>query len=161
MNFLAAVLRKLVLVSGAVAGAGLLAMMGVTCADVLLRKLGQPLPGAYDLAKIAAGIAISCALPYTTAVKGHVAVEFFFRRLGRRGQVAMDSCMRLIILGLFSLFAWQLVAYGLRLRESGEVSMTLRLPVFWVPWVMAGGCALSVLVTCYHLLHPGKRLMDP
>lgn len=155
------ILRGLVLVTAGVAGAGLVTMMVVTSLDVVLRKLGHPLPGAYDLVKMAAGVTIACALPYTTAVKGHVAVEFFYRRLGRRGQVAADTGIRLLLLGLFSLFTWQLVIYGLRLRSSGEVSMTLQLPVFWVPWVMAFGCVVAVLVTVYHLFHPGRRLLEP
>jgi TRAP-type C4-dicarboxylate transport system permease small subunit len=154
-------LRKLVLLSAAIAGASLLTMMLVTCVDVILRKFGHPLPGAYDIVKMAAGVTIACALPYTTAVKGHVAVEFFYHRLGRRGRVVADTLLRLLIMALFSLFTWELVHHGARLRRSGEVSMTLQLPVFWVPYVMAFACALVFLVTLYHLLHPGKALLKP
>jgi hypothetical protein len=69
-------------------------------------------------------------------------------------------------LGLFtmmlvSLFAWELVRYGAGLRKSGEVSMTLQLPVFWVPYVMAFACVVVVLVTLYRLFHPGKALLKP
>ena len=34
-------------------------------------------------------------------------------------------------------------------------------PVFWVPCVMAFGCAVVVRVTLYHLFHPGKALLQP
>jgi TRAP-type C4-dicarboxylate transport system permease small subunit len=98
---------------------------------------------------------------YTTAVKGHVAVEYFHHKLGRRGRVVADTLIRLPIMALFSLFTWQFIAYGAKLRSSGEVSMTLQLPVFWVPYVMAFSCALVVLVTWWHLLHPGKALIKP
>jgi TRAP-type C4-dicarboxylate transport system permease small subunit len=155
------ILRRLVLVTAGVAGAGLVTMMMVTCVDVILRKLGHPLPGAYDIVRMAAGVTIACALPYTTAVKGHVAVEFFYRRMGPRWRIMADTTIRLVILTLFSLFAWQLVGYGHRLRGSGEVSMTLQLPVFWVPYVMAFACTVAMLVTLYHLFHPGKRLLEP
>ena len=161
MEFLTNTLRRLVLLLAVVAGLSLLTMMLVTCVDVVLRKLGHPLPGAYDLMKMAAGVTIACALPYTTAVKGHVAVEFFYRKLGRRGRVVADTLIRLPIMALFSLFAWQLMHYGAALRRSGEVSMTVRLPVFWVPYVMAFSCAVVVLVTLYHLFHPGKALLNP
>jgi TRAP-type C4-dicarboxylate transport system permease small subunit len=161
MDFLVNTLRRLVRLSAGIAGLSLLTMMGVTCVDVVLRKLGRPLPGAYDIVKMAAAVTIACALPYTTAVKGHVAVEFFYHRLERRGRVVADTLIRLIIIGLFSLFTWQLVLYGASIQKGGEVSMTLRLPVFWVPYVMAFACAVVVLVTLYHLLHPGKALLDP
>jgi len=161
MGFLVSTLRRLVLLSAGIAGVGLLTMMGVTCFDVVLRKLGHPFPGAYDIVKLAAAVTIACALPYTTAVKGHVAVEFFYHRLERRGRVVADTLIRVGIMGLFSLFTWQLVLYGASIQKSGEVSMTLRLPVFWVPYVMAFACAVVVLVTLYHLFHPGKALLNP
>jgi TRAP-type C4-dicarboxylate transport system permease small subunit len=108
-----------------------------------------------------AAVTMACALPYTTAVKGHVAVEFFHHRLGPRGRVAMDALIRMLIMALFSLLAWQLVRYGVSMKRSGEVSMTLELPIFWVPHVMAFACGLVVLVTLYHLFHPGKALINP
>jgi TRAP-type C4-dicarboxylate transport system permease small subunit len=106
-------------------------------------------------------VTIACALPYTTAIKGHVAVEYFHHRLGRRGRVVVDTLMRLPIMAMFGLFTWELIAYGTKLRTSGEVSMTLQLPVYWVPYVMAFSCAQVVLVTLWHLLHPGKPLIKP
>ena len=39
-----------------IAGMGLVTMMAITCADVVLRKLGHPLPGAYELVKVAAAV---------------------------------------------------------------------------------------------------------
>ena len=161
MDLLVTALRRLVRLTAAVAGVGLLTMVTVTCVDVVLRKLGHPLPGAYDIVKVAAGVTMACALPYTTAIKGHVAVEYFHHKLGRLGRVVADTLIRLPIMALFSLFAWQLIAYGAKLRSSGEVSMTLQLPVFWVPYVMAFACAQVVLVTLWHMLHPGKPLIKP
>jgi TRAP-type C4-dicarboxylate transport system permease small subunit len=155
------ILRRLVLASTGIAGAGLLTMMGVTCVDVVLRKLGHPLAGAYDIVKIMASVTIACSLPYTTAVKGHVAVEFLQHRLGRRGRLLADVIIRLPIMALFSMFSWQLVRYGMVMQQKGEVSMTMQLPIFWVPLVMAAACGLVVLVTLYHLLNPGKTLLEP
>jgi TRAP-type C4-dicarboxylate transport system permease small subunit len=161
MNFFEQTLRKLVLLLAALAGLVLLTMMLVTCADILLRVFRMSFTGAYDIVRIAATITIACGLPYTTAVKGHVAVEFFFQRLGGRGRVIADTLIRLVTMALFSVLAWQFVQYGIGLRKSGEVSMTLQLPVFWVPHLMAFSCAVVVLVTLYHLLHPGKALLKP
>ena len=160
-DILVSILRKLVQLSAAIAGTGLLAMMLVTCVDVVLRKIGHPFLGAYDIVKMAAAVALACALPYTCAIKGHVAVEYFHHRLGQKGRVIADTLIRLLIMALFSLFSWQFVRYGNALRKSGETSMTLTLPVFWIPFVMAFACALVVMVTLYHLLHPGKALLNP
>ncbi len=161
MEIYAHMLRKLARLTAGIAGLSLLTMMLVTCVDVVLRKFGHPLPGSYDIVKMAAGVTIACALPYTTAIKGHVAVEFFYHRLGRCSRVVADTFIRLPIMALFSLFTWELVMYGAKLKSSGEVSMTLQLPVFWVPYLMAFACGQVVLVTFYHLLHPGKALIKP
>jgi TRAP-type C4-dicarboxylate transport system permease small subunit len=154
-------LRVLVRALAYVAGASLLVMVLVTSVDVVLRKFNLSLTGAYDLVKIAAAITAAAALPYTTAIKGHVAIEFFFQRLGHRGRIVVDAVMRLGGMALFGLLAWGCAAYGYSLRTKGEVSMTLQLPVFWVPYVLAGSCVLVVLIKLYHLTHPGKPMIEP
>ncbi len=154
-------LRALVRGLSYVAGAGLLAMVLVTTVDVILRKFSLSLTGAYDIVKIAATITVAAALPYTTAIKGHVAIEFFFHKLGRRGRAIVDAVMRLGGMALFTLLAWGCLDYGNSLRQKGEVSMTLQLPVFWVPYVLAFSCALVVLIKIYHLTHPGKSMLKP
>lgn len=136
-------------------------MMIVTSADVVLRKFGISLTGAYDIVKIAATITVAAALPYTTATKGHVAIEFLFHKLGRRGRVLVDAFMRFGGMALFGLLAWGCVDYGNSLRAKGEVSMTLELPIFWLPYLVAASCALVVLVKLHHLTHPGKPMIKP
>jgi TRAP-type C4-dicarboxylate transport system permease small subunit len=159
MEYLTHILRKLVMLLAGVAGVGLLTMMGVTCIDIVLRVFRHPLPGAYDIVKMAAAVTLSCALPYTTAVKGHVAVEFFFLRLNRPGRIVADCLIRLVTISLFSVLTWQTILYGTELRKNGVVSTTIQWPVFWVPYLMALACAVVVLVTLYHLFHPGKALL--
>ncbi len=146
---------------GILAGAGLMTMVLVTTLDVVLRVFRVSLTGAYDIVKIAGAITIAAALPYTTAIKGHVAIEYFFHKLGRRGRLVVDSAMRLLQRALFGFLAWQSVQYGNALKRSGEVSLTLQLPVFWVPYVLAASCVLVVLVTLFHLLYPGKEMIKP
>lgn len=154
-------LRAAVWTVAAVAGAGILAMMGIVCADILLRRFGRPWVGAYDLVRMCGGVTIACALPLTTAVKGHVAVEYFFHKLSRPWRIVVDSLSRLVCCLLFALLAWRNVGYGQRLLRDGQVSMTLAIPLFWLPWVIALGCGLTALVILFHLLRPGRELIRP
>ncbi len=155
------VLRGVVMALAHVAGASLLVMVLVTSAEVVLRLFRLSLTGAYDIVRIAAAITIAAALPYTTAIKGHVAIEYFFHKLGRRGRMVVDAGMRVTGMALFSLLAWGCVDYGNSLRRRGEVSGTLELPIFWVPYVLAASCALVVLIKLYHLTHPGRPMIKP
>jgi len=154
-------LRASVIALAYVACASLMVMVLVTSAEVVLRLFRLSLTGAYDIVKIAAAITIAAALPYTTAIKSHVAIEYFFHKLGRRGRIVVDALMRLVGMALFSLLAWGCMDYGRSLRARGEVSMTLQLPIFWVPYVLAASCVLVVLIKAYHLTHPGKPMIKP
>jgi len=155
------ILRWLVVLLTGAAGLGILAMMLITCLDVLLRVFGHPLIGAFDVVKIAGAIAITCALPYTTAIKGHVAIEYFFQKLSRRARVMVDTLARLVGIALFGSFAWQAVRYGISLKHNGQVTSTLEIPIYWIPYVMAFSCAVVALVIFHNLLHPGREMIKP
>jgi TRAP-type C4-dicarboxylate transport system permease small subunit len=154
-------LRRLVMLMAFLAGASICAMMLVTCIDVIGRAFNHPLPGAYDIVKILGVLTIACGLPYTTAVKGHVAVEFFFQKMPRRLRVLVDTLNRLLVIALFGILSWQSVQYGAALHQSGEVTPTMQIPVFWVPYVIAVSCGIVVLVVLQNLLHPGKVMIRP
>lgn len=162
-----ALLRQLVLAMAVVSGLGVMVMMAVTCFDIIWRILvsthlvATPLIGAYDIVQLAGAITISCALPYTTAVKGHVAIEFFFLKMKRVGRAIVDTVTRLMTMTLFALLTWRCVIYGQTLYENGSVTMTLQIPTFWVMYVIAFSCAVVVLVIFEHLLHPGKEMIKP
>jgi TRAP-type C4-dicarboxylate transport system permease small subunit len=156
-------LRIVVYALAAISGAGVLAIMLVTCADVILRLkwINRPFVGAYDIVKIAGTLSLATSLPYTTAVKGHVAIEYFFHKLTRRGRLVLDSLMRPLAMVLFAFLAWRSVLYGLDFYRTGQVSQTLQLPVFWVPYVIGFCCAVVVLVIAHNLVHPGREMIKP
>jgi len=128
---------------------------------VVMRLFGSSLTGAVDLVTLAGAVTIACALPYTTAVKGHVAIEFFFHKLSRRWRVVVDSVNRLVLIGVFALVCRECLLYGGKLYRSHEATMTLKIPIFWVPYVVALSAAMVALVVLCHLLHPGKEMIKP
>ncbi|MEA3365032.1 MAG: TRAP transporter small permease subunit, partial [Candidatus Hydrogenedentes bacterium] len=104
-------LRTVVMVMAYIAGAAVCVMMITTCLDVVLRKLGWPLPGALDIVMLSGAISISCAVPYTTAVKGHVSIEYFFHKLSRRGRIIVDTSWRLLAVVLFGFLCRRCIIY--------------------------------------------------
>ena len=145
------------------AGLGVLTMVAVTCIDVILRLPGinRSLFGAYDIVKITGALTLAATLPYTTAVKGHVAIEYFFHKLNRRGRIVVDTIIRLMGMTLFAFLSWRSFIYGLDLYRTGQVSQTLQLPVFWIPYVIGFCCGIVVLVIGHNLLHPGQEMIKP
>ncbi len=155
------VLRGAVSALAVVAGAAVVAMIVVTCIDVIGRRFGRPLRGTYDIVEILGAITIAGGLPYTTACKGHVAIEFFFQRLSRPGRIIVDTFVRMITIPMFSFLTWRFIHYGLEIKASGQGTSTMGWPIFWLPWWMALCSGVMVLVIVYHLMHPGKELMKP
>ncbi len=161
------VLRLVVYVLVVISGLGVLTIMVVTCADVILRlkwvsqRIDLSFVGAYDVVKIAGALSLAAALPYTTAVKGHVAIEYFFHKFNRRGRLVLDTVTRLLGMALFAFLTWRSVIYGWAFYRNGQGSLTLELPIFWVPWFMAFCCGVVVLVIAYNLVHPGREMIKP
>jgi len=154
-------LRGLTHAMAAVGGLAVIAMILVTVADIVGRRVGFPVKGAYDLVRVFGAIAMGCALPLTKAVKGHIAIEYFFQKMAHRGRAVTDTAMRLVLLALFLLLTWQFARQGLMFLNSGEVTATLHMPMFWVPWLAALACLVTVGITLWHILHPGRSMMRP
>lgn len=154
-----AALRMIVLALVLVSGVSVVAMIAVTCSDVILRRFDKTITGAYDIVKILSTVALSCALPYTTAVKGHVAIEFFFNKLGRGARLFVDSIMRALSSALFGFFAFRSFIYGNQLHANNQVTLTLQIPVFWIGHLIGFCCVIVMLVIAYSLFRPNKEMI--
>lgn len=155
------ILRWLVFLLAGVAGLGIFVMIIVTCLDVLLRRFGVGLIGAYDIVKISGAITLSCALPYTTAVKGHVAIEYFFHKFSKPFRIIIDTTLRLMGISLFAFLCYRSLIYGNELYKTGQVTQTLQLPIFWLAYIIAFCCFIVLLVILYNMTHPNREMIKP
>jgi len=153
------IVSTLVYAMAAVSGVSLLTIIGITCLDIILRRLGHSIPGAVDIVQVLGCLAVVAALPYTTAVKGHIAVEFFFRKLPRTTKVLLDTFTRLLVIALFAILCWRSFLVGLRYLKIGTMSLTLNMPLFWVLWLMSASFAVVILVKIFNITHPGKEMI--
>ncbi|MDP1845721.1 MAG: TRAP transporter small permease [Candidatus Moranbacteria bacterium] len=155
--------RGLTLVSGgfnALAGTAVVAMMLLTCADVILRLFRRPIPGTYEIIGFLGTVAISFSLAYTSLEKGHIAVELLMEKLPRRVQAGVDSVPSLIGAALFALITWQSMAYAADLKQSGEVSVTLTMPIYPFIYGIAAGSALLCLVLLVESLRSAAKTVQ-
>ncbi len=72
-------IRALVYIMAALSDVSLLFIVVIVMADVIGRFLGSGIQGSTDYIRLAGAVVMGGALPYTTAVKGHIAVELIFR----------------------------------------------------------------------------------
>lgn len=131
-----------------IAGAAIVAMMLITCADVVLRYFRKPIPGTYELVCFLGAVAVAFAMAHTSVERGHVAVSLVVRYFPRRLQGLIDATTNIFGLVLFALIAWYSLQYANDLRATGEVSLTLELPFY--PFVY--GVGFSAAAVCLVLL---------
>lgn len=128
------------------AGITLTLIMGITVTDVVLRSLGRPIVGTFELVAFFGAVVIGFSLPFTSWVRGHIYVDFFVMKLPPKVKSAVHLSTRCMGLGLFLLIGWNLIKMGTDLSRSGEVSPTLQMPFYPVVYGVGAACLLQCLV---------------
>ncbi len=131
------------------AGLALAAMLLFLVADMVLRALGRPVAGSYEVIGWLSAGALALALGSVQQHRGHVAVNLLEVRFGVGMRAAVELLTSLLSLLLFAAVAWYVARYGRVLQETGSLSETLRVIVYpWVYVVAAGaaGLALALLI---------------
>ncbi|MBE9546203.1 MAG: TRAP transporter small permease [Proteobacteria bacterium] len=142
-----------------VAAAAVVAMMALTCADVTLRLFRHPIPGTYEMVGLLGAIVVSFSLAHTSVMRGHIAVEFIVQKLPKRVQTVIDGINSLIGAALFGLITWQSMLYASNLMRTGEVSMTLQMPIYPFVYGIAIGSGMLCLVLLIEFLQSLKRIV--
>jgi len=125
-----------------VAGIGLTFMMMITVSDVILRYLGRPIPGTYELVAFSGVVVIGFAIAYTSLKKAHVYVDFVIDRMSRKSSDVIKVCTRILCTGFFLMLGVCLIGDALDLYRTGEVSPTLRFPFYPIAFGL-GVCSFT------------------
>jgi TRAP-type C4-dicarboxylate transport system permease small subunit len=141
-----------------VAAGALVIMMVLTCTDVVLRFFRHPIPGTYEIVGLLGTTVISFSLAYTTAKKGHIAVEFIVQRFTKKAQIFIDAINDLLSVILFGIIAWQSTLYALDLKHTGEVSLTIQIPIHPFVFGISTGCCLVCVVLTLDFYKSLRRL---
>jgi TRAP-type C4-dicarboxylate transport system permease small subunit len=141
-GFLKAV-EKLTKLMEVVAGTALTIIVFLTTADVIGRAFGYPILGTYEIVAILGGVVIGFVTPITSWGRGHVFVEFLILKFGQKSKKRIDIITRVVAIALFLMVGSSIMKIAGNLREAGEVSATIQLPLY--PIAYAVGAALFVL----------------
>jgi TRAP-type C4-dicarboxylate transport system permease small subunit len=148
MEGLRKIVSGIVSVMNDVGGVILTFMMLITLVDVVLRFMGKPITGTYELVFLGGAVVIACAIPRTTEEGGHVNVDMIVEHLPGGLRKTMTIFTRLCGIVFFFLLGWNLFALGTRLFVSEEVSLTLHVPYYPVAYILG----LCSFVECVVLL---------
>ena len=121
-------------------GVVLTLMMLITVMDVILRFLGKPITGTYELVFLGGAVVIGCAIPMTSSEGAHVSVDFLLEGFSGGARKVTMVFTRLCGIAFFFLLGWNLFAQGINLYDKHEVSLTLHVPYYPVAYIL-GICA--------------------
>jgi TRAP-type C4-dicarboxylate transport system permease small subunit len=129
-----------------IAGVALTAMMLLTVIDVLLRATSFPFVGTFEIVSLLMGIVIAFGIPQVSLDKGHVYMEFLVERLSSRNRNLVNTFTRILCIVLFACVAYNMIKIGARFRASGEVSPTIKIPFYPLPYAVSVCCFLECFV---------------
>jgi TRAP-type C4-dicarboxylate transport system permease small subunit len=141
-----------------VAGAALVLIMLITSTDVVVRYLGHPIPGAYDMVMFGGALVIGFAIPRTSLDRTHIVVDIVTEKL-RHGRVLLELITRVLALALFLLLGWNLTKLGASFARTGDGTLTIGLPLYPIAYAL-GFCAFAqclVLVADMGRVIHGRR----
>lgn len=118
-----------------IAGAALLLMTGVACANMIMRPLGFPLKGAYELVGFLGAMVVSFALGYSQSTRSHIAVDIMARWYSKGMRRIIQGINSFLCSAFFLLVAWRVAVHGTTIWARGETSETLK--IIYYPFIYA------------------------
>jgi TRAP-type C4-dicarboxylate transport system permease small subunit len=131
-----------------IAATALSFIVALTTLDVVLRALGTPILGTYEVVAICGGIVIGFATPFTSWKRGHIAVDVVINKFSNTAKNVMNIFTRCIGIGLCLMIGWNTVKIGNDFWTAREVSNTLQLPLYPIAYGIAG-CFLVLAVVLF------------
>jgi TRAP-type C4-dicarboxylate transport system permease small subunit len=115
--------------------------------DVVSRRFfGTPILGVIDITEMFGGLMIFLALPFATAGSQQIAADFLLQKFPPVLRVAANIFTRCLGVFLFLVIGWNMILKGLGIYLTGEVSATLKLPLYPATFVAGFLCFLQCLV---------------
>jgi TRAP-type C4-dicarboxylate transport system permease small subunit len=156
MKTITLMIKKSVIWANTVAEVILVLMMMITVVDVVLRSVGTPIVGTYELVAMMGAMVVGFAIAKTSWDRGHVFVDFLIENRSAAVKNAFFIATRIFGIAIFALISWNLVKKGMLFHKSEEVTMTLRLPLYPAAFALA----FCFFVQCFSLLGDILRINE-
>ncbi len=122
------------------AGAVLILLMLLTTADVVGRYFfNSPINGVFDLTHFAVSTMVFLGLAYCGYRGGHVVIELLYDKLPMAARGVLNRVINLAGCVLFALIAWRTAVQSIDVRDMGEASQMMEIPLFPLYYVVAFG----------------------
>ena len=113
-----------------ISGVILCFIMCISMTDVIMRNLGKPIMGGYELVSLAGGLLAAFALPRSFLQKSHVRVDMLVEKLPPLVQTALEKITRVLGLLFIVIAGYFLCKMAWSAASTNTVSATLGIPVY-------------------------------
>lgn len=125
--------------------AALIMVLLVTTHVLSRAVLNKPLVGTVELEELMLVVMIFCGIAYTQTTRNHISVDFITSRLPEPIQNMLSTATSLITSLFLMLLAWQSLTFSFIHFDNGTATHDLRIPIFWVLWIVSAGFCLFSL----------------
>lgn len=145
--------RALFFLSRAFAGVGGLVLLSVAVMSVASIGsrvfVGTALLGDFELVQIGSAIAVTAFLPWGQMRGSHVLVDFFTTGVSPRWRARLDGVGALLLAACAGLVTWRMAIGTVGLKDSGETSMLLGVPIWYAYACMTPSFLLLAVTALY------------
>jgi TRAP-type C4-dicarboxylate transport system permease small subunit len=124
-------------------GIAVLMLMALATGNVCLRIFGAPYRGTYEVVSFLGAVTIAFALGYTQKKKGHIVVDILSDRYPEGVKRIVDAVSYFLCMVFFAFISLEILQWGMKIAESGEVSETLK--VIYYPFIFSVAVVFSIL----------------
>ena len=140
------------------AGAVLVALMLVTVVDVAGRYFfNSPLAGVLDLTQMAVVAMVYLGMTWATWCGAHASISALYDRLSEPVARILTRLINACSAALFFVIAWRSAVAGIQIREFGQSSQLLLLPLYPLYWIVVAGCVVTALIFLVQTFNPELR----
>ena len=129
-----------------IAGAFMVAMILITCANIFLRIVWVPIKGTFELMGFFGAVATAFVLGYTQLKKAHISVDILVNVFSQRIRTIFNGINYFVCMIFFAVLGWQISRLATTIWKTGEVTETLRIVYYPFTYGVAFGCFLLALV---------------
>jgi len=135
----------------------IMAIMVLVIGNIILRKLGHPYDGTYELVGYFTATAIGLALANCEVREGHVIVTFLTERLPKKFQNTSNTIITIMVLILLALVFGMIVNYGNRALITGDIGLTTGIPFYYFIYIIAFGFLSYFFVVLGKLFNHARK----
>jgi TRAP-type C4-dicarboxylate transport system permease small subunit len=145
--------RRLLAVCKVVAilgGLVFVALVAMSIVSIVGRKVASaPLPGDVELLQLCSAFAAASFFAYCHLAGGDVKVDFFTHNLRPSIVLTLDEIGSLLVWLFGALIAWRSFAGAITVKDAGETTMILALPLWAGQMLMVPGFVLLAIAGFY------------